>query len=51
MATADRFRAMATKVHKPLADILRTASYLDYDTLLDLHARRAIAEQRTGATS
>ena len=50
--THARLEDLARSVHRPIADIVATLSYADYDVLLELHARRAVAERpqraRTG---
>ena len=43
--------ALARKVHRPSADIMATLSYADYDVLLELHAKRAVAERPAAAES
>ena len=45
--THARLEALARTVHRPIADIMATLSHADYQVLLELHARRAIAERRT----
>ena len=47
-ATHARLEALARTVHRPIADIVATLSHADYDVLLELHARRAIAERSRG---
>ena len=44
-ATHARFEALARTVHRPMADIVATLSYADHQVLLELHARRALAER------
>ena len=50
-ATHARLEALARKVHRPSADIMATLSYADYDVLLELHAKRAVAERPPAAES
>ena len=44
--TMGRLRALAARTGQSLADLVRTWSYADLDTVLRVHAMRAAAEAR-----
>ena len=50
-ATHARLEGLARKVQRPIADIVATLSYANYDVLLELHAKRAVAERPPAAES